>query len=178
GAAVGAVGAPGTGGAGPAAGAVPAARASGAVGADTAGAPTGAPATPLTRVLHEVALVDRRHRAEARVWLTFVAQAAVDPELATVLRANYAELHGLLARLLAQSRAESERAESGRGRCGEDRTGRESRTPDAPASGTDRTAHALLALADGLTTHVLIGHLTSEAALAILDERIDAALAG
>ncbi|MGG2462047.1 TetR family transcriptional regulator C-terminal domain-containing protein [Streptomyces sp. RGM 3693] len=53
----------------------------------------------------EVALVDEAHRTEARVWLAFVAPAAVTPELATVLRHHYAALHPLLVRLLSEGRA-------------------------------------------------------------------------
>ncbi|MGW2248863.1 TetR/AcrR family transcriptional regulator [Kitasatospora sp. NPDC001660] len=101
----------------------------------------------LEHVLGEVALVDEAHRTEARVWLAFVAQAAVTPELATVLRTRYAELHPLLARLLSESRTDAD---------------------------PDRAAHTLLALADGLTTHVLIGHLTPQAALDILNAQIPA----
>lgn len=74
-------------------------------------------------------------RAEARVWLAFVAQAAVNPDLAPALRAAYADLEGMFERLLG-----------------------------------DRVrARALVALADGLTTHVLIGHLTPEQAREVLD---------
>jgi len=73
-------------------------------------------------------------RAEAKVWLAFVAQAVVSPDLAPVLRANYAELHAMFARLL----------------------------------GDPLKARTVLALADGLTTHVLIGHLTARQAHEVL----------
>nr|WP_308217127.1 TetR family transcriptional regulator C-terminal domain-containing protein [Streptomyces noursei] len=63
--------------------------------------PTG---STLEQVLGEVALVDEARRTEARVWLAFVAQAAVTPELATVLRSRYAGLHPLLVRLLREIR--------------------------------------------------------------------------
>ncbi|MFF2806108.1 TetR/AcrR family transcriptional regulator [Streptomyces sp. NPDC058000] len=120
----------------------------------------GATGSALEHVLGEVALVDEAHRTEARVWLAFVAQAAVTPELATVLRNHYAALHPLLVRLLSEGRA-----------------------PDpAPHGGAalhadhdpHRAAHTLLALADGLTTHVLIGHLTPQTALDLLNAQIDA----
>ncbi|MER5264360.1 TetR/AcrR family transcriptional regulator [Actinosynnema sp. NPDC002837] len=77
-------------------------------------------------------------RAEARVWLAFVAQAAVSPALAPVLRASYADLEDMFTRLLGD-----------RGR-----------------------ARTVLALADGLTTHVLIGHLTHDQAREVLDRHL------
>ncbi|WP_433266150.1 TetR/AcrR family transcriptional regulator [Actinosynnema sp. CS-041913] len=77
-------------------------------------------------------------RAEAKVWLAFVAQAAVSPTLAPVLRANYADLHRMFTRLL----------------------------------GDPLEARTVLALADGLTTHVLIGHLTPRQAREVLVARL------
>ncbi|MFF5703712.1 TetR/AcrR family transcriptional regulator [Streptomyces sp. NPDC012794] len=85
----------------------------------------------------EVALLREEHRAEARVWLAFVAQAAVSAPLAETLRANYAALQETFAQLIAEA--------GGAGR-------------PAPLD-PRREARTLLALADGLTTHVLIGHL-------------------
>ncbi|WP_275461211.1 TetR/AcrR family transcriptional regulator [Streptomyces noursei] len=114
----------------------------------------------LARVLGEVALVDEAHRAEARVWLAFVAQAAVTPELATALRNRYTALHPLLVRLLGEGRADSP-----------DTDGDVDAGPDHEPHQAART---LLALADGLTTHVLIGHLTPQAALALLHAQIGA----
>ncbi|BDH14431.1 TetR/AcrR family transcriptional regulator [Streptomyces hygroscopicus] len=90
----------------------------------------------------EVSLLREEHRAEARVWLAFMAQAAVSPPLADILRTNYTGLQTVFARLVADA-------------CD---------TPDP-----DRAARTLLALADGLTTHVLIGHLSPAAALDVLD---------
>jgi AcrR family transcriptional regulator len=120
----------------------------------------GAAGSALEHVLGEVALVDEAHRTEARVWLAFVAQAAVTPELATVLRNRYAELHPLIVRLLRDSRAGPPAPHGGAGpRADQDLHG---------------VAHALLALADGLTTHVLIGHLTPQVALDLLNAQIDA----
>lgn len=112
---------------------------------DTTADPDPASAT-LARVLGEVALVDEAHRAEARVWLAFVAQAAVTPELAAALRNRYTALHPLLVRLLGAG----------------------------PDHEPHQAARTLLALADGLTTHVLIGHLTPQAALALLHAQIGA----
>ncbi|WP_330287656.1 TetR/AcrR family transcriptional regulator [Streptomyces sp. NBC_00576] len=118
-------------------------------------------ATVLGHAATEIALLRREHRAEARVWLAFVAQAAVSEPLAAKLRISYAALQGLLVRLITEA------DESGR-------------ADDDPATlDPQREARALLALADGLTSHVLIGHLTAEEAedtlhthLVLLRERL------
>ncbi|ONK14559.1 TetR/AcrR family transcriptional regulator [Streptomyces sp. MP131-18] len=101
-------------------------------------------AETLARAAVETALLRGEQRAEARVWLAFVAQAAVSPPLAAVLREAYTGLTDMLARLVAA------------------------------AGGADpvREAQTLLALADGLTTHVLVGHLTPAAARAALEAHL------
>ncbi|MDX2531433.1 TetR/AcrR family transcriptional regulator [Streptomyces europaeiscabiei] len=104
--------------------------------------------TLLTRTLSEIALVEEESRAEAHVWLAFVAQAATSEQLAKVLHDTYAKLHDLLTWLI---------------RFGQDTN--EMRKELDPG----REAHTLLALADGLTAHVLVGHHTPESALAVLE---------
>lgn len=95
--------------------------------------------TALGHAATEVSLLREEHRAEARVWLAFVAQAAVSEPLAGTLKANYAALQQSFAQLIAEAAEDAGRAAS----------------LDA-----QREARTLLALADGLTAHVLIGHLT------------------
>ncbi|MFI0715185.1 TetR/AcrR family transcriptional regulator [Streptomyces inhibens] len=102
--------------------------------------------TALGHATTEVSLLQEEQRAEARVWLAFVAQAAVTPSLAEILRSNYAGLQTAFARLIAEA----------------------ADTPDP-----DRAARTLLALADGLTTHVLIGHLSPAMALDVLDGHLN-----
>ncbi|MFJ5926982.1 TetR/AcrR family transcriptional regulator [Kitasatospora sp. NPDC092948] len=99
-------------------------------------APAQSPASTVGHLAHEVALLQTRHRAQARTWLAFLAAAAVNPALAAGLRASYTDLETLLADLIAAADI-----------------------PD-PA----RQARTLLALTDGLTAHVLIGHRTPEEA--------------
>ncbi|MDQ8702910.1 TetR/AcrR family transcriptional regulator [Streptomyces sp. LHD-70] len=103
----------------------------------------------------EVALLRAEHRTEARVWLAFVAQAAVSETLAATLRANYAALQGLFTDLITEA--------SGR------RPADGVQPPDA-----QRAARTLLALTDGLTAHVLIGHLTPSEAHGVLHAHLDA----
>jgi AcrR family transcriptional regulator len=121
-----------------------------------AASPAQSAATALGHAADEMALLREEHRAEARIWLTFVAQAAVSEPLAGPLRTRYAALRNLLIRLVTEA--------AGSGPADEDAT------PPDP----QHEARALLALADGLTTHVLIGHLTEEEA----EEVLHAHLAG
>ncbi|MFE9258191.1 TetR/AcrR family transcriptional regulator [Streptomyces sp. NPDC006879] len=107
--------------------------------------------TALGHAANEISLLGEEHRAEARVWLAFVAQAAVSKTLAGVLRRNYAALQQAFTDLVSQ-------ADEAAG-CA---------VPLDP----QREARALLALADGLTTHVLIGHLTSQEAYTVLDTHL------
>jgi len=116
------------------------------VRARLSGSPAQSAATALGHVATEIALLRGQHRAEARVWLAFVAQAAVSEPLAAKLRISYAALHGFLGRLITEAN-ESGPADD-----------------DAATIDPQREARALLALADGLTSHVLIGHLTAEEA--------------
>ncbi|MEU3778050.1 TetR/AcrR family transcriptional regulator [Streptomyces sp. NPDC032472] len=109
--------------------------------------PAQSAASALGHAATEVALLREEHRAEARVWLAFVAQAVVSAPLAETLRANYASLQDVFARLLAEAAED----------CGR-----------ATALDPQQEARALLALADGLTTHVLIGHLTAPEAQGVL----------
>ncbi|MEU5581106.1 TetR family transcriptional regulator C-terminal domain-containing protein [Streptomyces huasconensis] len=113
---------------------------------ETSDAPRSA-TTLLDRTLSALALVDPEDRAEAQVWGAFVAHAAVSEHLAAVLRETYAKLHDLLVWLLGYGRD----------------TGELSATLDPPAE-----AHALLALTEGLTAQVLVGHQTPESARDVL----------
>jgi AcrR family transcriptional regulator len=104
----------------------------------------------LSHMATEISLLREEHRADARVWLAFVAQAAVSEALARTLKANYAGLHEALTRLISKA--------------GE---GTEPLDPQ-------REARILLALADGLTAHVLIGHLTPQEAQDVLHTHLAA----
>ncbi|MFF9785959.1 TetR/AcrR family transcriptional regulator [Streptomyces nigrescens] len=116
------------------------------VSARLAASPAQSARTALGHAATEVSLLQKEHRAEARVWLAFAAQAAVSPPLAGILRTNYAGLQTVFAQLIAEA----------------------SDTADP-----DRAARTLLALADGLTTHVLIGHLSPAEALDVLDGQLN-----
>ncbi|KUL24384.1 TetR/AcrR family transcriptional regulator [Actinoplanes awajinensis] len=123
-----------------------------APGGPTSGTPApaaggSAPAVDaLARAAAEIALLGDAHRTEARIWLAFVARAAVSPALAEVLRGNYAQLEDVFTRLISAA-------------------------SDAP--GARAEARALLALVDGLTTHVLVGHLGPADAAQVLQAHLD-----
>ncbi|MFD7645527.1 TetR/AcrR family transcriptional regulator [Kitasatospora sp. NPDC059795] len=104
-------------------------------------APAQSPASTVGHLAHEIALLQTHQRAQARVWLAFLAAAAVNPALADDLRGSYTDLEALLTRLIADA----------------------GDLPDPAAE-----ARTLLALADGLTAHVLIGHRTPEEAERLL----------
>ncbi|MEU1942547.1 TetR family transcriptional regulator C-terminal domain-containing protein [Streptomyces sp. NPDC020125] len=120
------------------------------VRARLAASPAQSAATALGHAADEIALLREEHRAEARIWLAFVAQAAVNEPLARPLRNSYAALQNLLARLITEA-TENGPADEGA-------------APPIPQV----EARTLLALADGLTSHVLIGHLTAEEAEEVL----------
>jgi AcrR family transcriptional regulator len=117
-----------------------------------AGSPAQSAASELGHVIGEVAMLREEHRAEARIRLAFLAAAAVNPAPAAILRSGYADLEGLLTRLLAEA-------------------------GDATVD-IEREARTLLALADGLTAHVLIGHRTAREAEEVLDAHLARLWAG
>lgn len=103
--------------------------------------------TALGHAATEISLLREEHRAEARVWLAFVAQAAVSKALARTLTANYAALQEAFTRLISEAGEGADRA---------------------VRLDPQLEARTLLALADGLTAHVLIGHLTPHEAHDVL----------
>ncbi|MFJ2895498.1 TetR/AcrR family transcriptional regulator [Streptomyces sp. NPDC087218] len=114
--------------------------------------------TALGHAATEVSLLDEAHRAEARVWLAFLAQAAVDESLARTLRSNYAALQGVFVRLAAEAAKSAEGAGAAEGAA-----------PFDPLV----EARTLLALADGLTAHVLIGHLGPQEAREVVHTHLE-----
>ncbi|MGW4510231.1 TetR/AcrR family transcriptional regulator [Streptomyces sp. NPDC004436] len=105
----------------------------------------------------EIALLDEQHRSEARVWLAFLAQAAVDETLAETMRRNQAALQELFTGLISQACQGQDQGGGGGGAV----------DLDAP-----REARTVLALADGLTAHVLVGHLTPAEAQEVLHSHL------
>lgn len=66
--------------------------------------------TALGNAVTEISLLREEHRAEARVWLAFVAQATVSEVLAKTLKANYASLQEAFTRLISEAGEGADRA--------------------------------------------------------------------
>ncbi|MFK0016430.1 TetR/AcrR family transcriptional regulator [Streptomyces sp. NPDC091027] len=107
----------------------------------------------------EIALLDEQHRSEARVWLAFLAQAAVDETLAETMRRNQAALQEVFTGLISQA-------------CQGQVQGGDGDGDGAVALDAAREARTVLALADGLTAHVLVGHLTPAEAHEVLHSHL------
>lgn len=115
------------------------------------------PGTPapvfLRGVAEELLAVGDPYRDEAKVWIAFLARAAVSPELATALRGTYAAGHDLVASVVRLAQ-------------------RHGGAPDA--LDPDRVATGLLALVDGLTAHVVIGRCDVATARRVIADHLDA----
>lgn len=120
--------------------------------------------TALGHAATEVSLLGEEHHAEARVWLAFLAQAAVDESLAQTLRANYAALQGVFVRLAAEAAGTAEDTED---------TGAVEDTGGAAPFDPLVETRTLLALTDGLTAHVLIGHLAPQEAQEVVHTHLE-----
>ncbi|MFB7472971.1 TetR/AcrR family transcriptional regulator [Kitasatospora sp. NPDC056184] len=111
------------------------------------GSPAQSAASAVGYAAEELALLRAEHRSEARVWLAFLAQAAVSEALAEPLRAGYAVSEELFLALLAEAGADE---------------------------GTRAVeVRTLLALVDGLTAHVLVGRLTEGQAAEVLHAHLE-----
>lgn len=111
-----------------------------------------APKEMLRQILHGILPLDEERRAGTRVWLAFLARAAIEPRLEEFMRATWVGSHRLIA---DQIRAGQQRGEI------------------TAERDVDREAVSALALADGLVSHLLMGHYTAEQALAAVDAALD-----
>lgn len=102
-------------------------------------------------ILLETMPVDERRWAESTIAFSFLALGLGDPALARVQRLHFTRMHELCLRLAAHLTPQSDRA-----------------FPDA-----DTLAGRLHALVDGLTVHVLAGHLTADEMVLRLDDYLD-----
>lgn len=118
------------------------------------------PASPLTAIRNVLVLglplVDEQ-RLAASVWFAFVTRAVIDPDLATLIRASWSGGHEFV---VAELRRAQERGEV------------------AIDVDVQREAIALVALIDGLVSHVMVGHYTTDEAVAAVDVQLDRLFAG
>ncbi|MEV0648426.1 TetR/AcrR family transcriptional regulator [Phytomonospora sp. NPDC050363] len=117
------------------------------VGEYLAAIPDAGPRDTLRGVLLQMLPVDEESREAVAVGLAFWAKAATSPRLAEHLREGYGALRDLIALLLGQSK---------------------------PAPGVDAAdeADALFALAEGLSSHILVGHREPATAVRIIDAQL------
>ncbi|MFB6891698.1 TetR/AcrR family transcriptional regulator [Kitasatospora sp. NPDC056327] len=113
--------------------------------------PAQSASTALGHAATEAALLREEHRAEARVWLAFVAQAVVSEPLADTLKTGYTALEEAFTRLVREA--------------GE--------STGCASLDARREARTLLALADGLTVHVLVGRLAPQEAQDVLHAHLE-----
>ncbi|GAA1980595.1 TetR/AcrR family transcriptional regulator [Amycolatopsis minnesotensis] len=111
----------------------------------------GSAKTLLTITLQEMALAGAGRRADAAVWLTFAAAAAVREDFAAVLRAHHEKGHELLAWLIGYGQD-----------TGEVR-------PDLDAADE---ARAVQTFVDGITQHFALGFVTTESAHRLIDDHL------
>jgi AcrR family transcriptional regulator len=106
----------------------------------------------LVTTLQQMALTEDRHGVQARVWLTFAAQAAVEPELAKLLRTHYTKGHDLLIWLIEYGKHTGEIVDT---------------------INTTQEARALHAFVDGLTVQAAAGQTTRRSARQLIDHITD-----
>lgn len=99
----------------------------------------------LASLAFETAMLEPAQRVHARVWLAFVAHAAVSAELEEYVRGGYGTLEKVFARLIREI---------------------------DPKLDAAREARALLALIDGLTMHVIVRQLPVRAARGIIKAQL------
>jgi AcrR family transcriptional regulator len=106
----------------------------------------------LRTVMTELQPLDEERRAGTRIWIGFLARAVVEPALAAFMRETWINSHTTFAGLIRDAQESGEFAAD---------------------LDPDRVAAVALGFADGLVSHVLIGHYSGEAALAAVDDFLD-----
>jgi AcrR family transcriptional regulator len=103
----------------------------------------------VAEVLLETMPVDPERHVEASIAFAFLALGLGDPELARVQRLHFAGMYELCLRLIRQL------------------------VPDPAPATHESLARRLHAVVDGLTVHVLAGHLSVDAMVAELNTHLD-----
>lgn len=106
----------------------------------------------LRNVLVEILPLDEERREGTGVWIAFLARAALEPALKSFMRETWINGHGNIAALM--------RVAQERGEIPADRD-------------PQRETVTALSLADGLVSHILMGHYTAETAIQAIDDYLD-----
>jgi len=118
------------------------------------------PASPRTIIRNVLTLgvpLREEERLATGVWFAFVTRAVIDEELAALIRRSWSGTHDLM---VGQLHRAQERGEV------------------AVDVDVERAAIALVALIDGLVSHVMVGHYTTDEAMAAVDLHLDHLFAG
>ena len=116
---------------------------------------TADPTTAMTTLEHTLAAIlalDEPSQAETRVWLAFIAQAAIDPALAAVQSEQYADLAKLIALLIGAAQTHGQAR---------------------PDLDPDQEAEGFITLTDGLNIQLLLGRHTPDSARTALRHRLN-----
>jgi AcrR family transcriptional regulator len=110
------------------------------------------PRDTIRDILTEMLPLDEQRTTEAHFLLTLLARAAVSPDLAARLHKTHTDLHTTIADQIRHGQ----------------------RRGTAPLHlDPARETRTLLAVLDGLTTHVLVGHHSAQDARHALDDHLD-----
>lgn len=110
------------------------------------------PESIIRAVMHQTLPVDEQQRFGSAVWLAFVAHAIVDDELAEIIRHAWSGMHEILANQL--------RAAQQFGKVSDD-------------VDIEREALSLATVADGLVQHAVVGQISADDALAVIDHHLN-----
>lgn len=116
--------------------------------------PAGSARDAVVEVLLQTMPVDESRHTEASIAFAFLALGLGDPELARVQRLHFTSMYELCLRLVQQL------------------------VPDSGPADAQALAQRLHAVVDGLTVHVLAGHLTTEAMVDQLTAHVDELIGG
>jgi AcrR family transcriptional regulator len=106
----------------------------------------------LSTLLREMLPIGEQARAEAPVWIAFLARAVVEPQLAAAVERGGDDLPTFVAQRIRSAQDEGDAV------------------PDLDVR---RETSGLLALVDGMMIHLLTGQLEANDALATLDYHLD-----
>lgn len=111
-----------------------------------------APQTIIRAVMQETMPLTEEQRIGSAVWLAFVSRAAVDDQLGEYIREAWDGLHRFISAQLRNAK-EADQVPT--------------------ALDTEIEAASLIALADGLASHLLVGQHTAELAMEAVDHRLE-----
>lgn len=111
-----------------------------------------APRTVIRAIMHQTMPLSEEQRMGSAVWMAFVTRAAVDDQLAEFIRQAWNGLHEFVSSQLTIAQEADQ-------------------VPKALDTGLE--AASLIAMADGLASHLLVGQYTVALAIEAVDHRLE-----